>query len=92
MNTWITAQNLAFRYDNETVFTDIHFAVEHGGFTLIVGPNGAGKTTLLRLLAGRRPRERLRLPANRRKLGNAPAVSVSCLSITIKIRHHFPRR
>ena len=52
MNTWITAQNLAFRYDNETVFTDIHFAVEHGGFTLIVGPNGAGKTTLLRLLAG----------------------------------------
>ena len=48
----ITAENLAAGYQNNIVWQDASFAIEHGEFVAIIGPNGAGKTTLFRLLLG----------------------------------------
>jgi heme exporter protein A len=48
----LTAQSLSCRRSGRTIFRDIGFKVEAGGFLLIKGPNGSGKSSLLRLLAG----------------------------------------
>ncbi|MFY9982041.1 MAG: metal ABC transporter ATP-binding protein [Methanoregula sp.] len=48
----ITAENLTAGYQENTVWQDASFAIEHGEFVAIIGPNGSGKTTLFRLLLG----------------------------------------
>jgi heme exporter protein A len=48
----LTVQNLSCRRGGRTVFRDVGFAVESGGFLRVAGPNGSGKSSLLRVLAG----------------------------------------
>jgi ATP-binding cassette subfamily B protein len=42
--------NVSFAYEDESILTDIGFAVEPGETVGLVGPTGAGKTTILKLL------------------------------------------
>lgn len=44
-------EQVSFQYDDESVLTDVSFAVPKGHTVAIVGPSGAGKTTLLELVA-----------------------------------------
>ena len=48
----ITAENLTVGYQDNTVWQDASFSIDHGEFVAIIGPNGSGKTTLFRLLLG----------------------------------------
>jgi zinc/manganese transport system ATP-binding protein len=48
----ITAENLAAGYQDNTVWRNASFAIDHGEFVAVIGPNGSGKTTLFRLLLG----------------------------------------
>jgi len=48
----ITAENLTAGYQDNIVWRDASFAIDHGEFVAIIGPNGSGKTTLFRLLLG----------------------------------------
>ena len=48
----ITVENLAAGYQNNIVWQDANFTIDHGEFVAIIGPNGSGKTTLFRLLLG----------------------------------------
>jgi putative ABC transport system ATP-binding protein len=48
----IKCENLAFSYENETVFTDLNFRVNSGENIALTGPSGRGKSTLLNILAG----------------------------------------
>ena len=48
----ITVENLAAGYQNNIVWQDANFTINHGEFVAIIGPNGLGKTTLFRLLLG----------------------------------------
>jgi len=48
----ITAENLTAGYQDNVVWRDASFAIDHGEFVAIIGPNGSGKTTLFRLLLG----------------------------------------
>ena len=46
----VTYDGVRFAYSEETVLTDVDFAVEGGTTVGVVGPTGAGKSTLLKLL------------------------------------------
>ena len=48
----ITAENLTVGYEDNIVWQDANFTIDHGEFVAIIGPNGSGKTTLFRLLLG----------------------------------------
>jgi zinc/manganese transport system ATP-binding protein len=48
----ITVENLAAGYQNNIVWQDANFTIDHGEFVAVIGPNGSGKTTLFRLLLG----------------------------------------
>ena len=48
----ITVENLAAGYQNNIVWKDANFTIDHGEFVAVIGPNGSGKTTLFRLLLG----------------------------------------
>lgn len=48
----IWCQNLAFRYQEADVFSDVSFHVHKGEFVALTGKNGAGKSTLLKLIVG----------------------------------------
>ncbi len=50
--TGITAKNLTFKYDRDTVINNASFTIPKGGLTVIVGSSGAGKSTILKLLLG----------------------------------------
>ncbi len=39
-------------YQNNIVWQDANFTIDHGEFVAVIGPNGSGKTTLFRLLLG----------------------------------------
>jgi len=48
----ISAENLTVGYEDNTVWQNANFTIDHGEFVAIIGPNGSGKTTLFRLLLG----------------------------------------
>lgn len=50
MRHQILFENVARRYDRETVLNGVSFQVEAGSFCAIVGPSGAGKSTIADLL------------------------------------------
>jgi len=51
-NPIISADNLSFSYNGETVLENVNLAINKDDFVWIVGPNGGGKTTLLKLILG----------------------------------------
>lgn len=48
----ICAEDLAFGYDRDLVFSGCNFRLPKGAFAVITGPSGIGKSTLLKLLLG----------------------------------------
>ena len=46
----VVYDDVSFGYDDETIVSDIDFAVEGGETLALVGPTGAGKSTVLKLL------------------------------------------
>ena len=48
----ITANDLAIRLGERTIWRGATFGIRAGEFVAVLGPNGAGKSTLLRLLLG----------------------------------------
>ncbi|WP_144927192.1 ABC transporter ATP-binding protein [Halorubrum salsamenti] len=46
----VVYDDVSFGYDEETIVSDIDFAVEGGETLALVGPTGAGKSTVLKLL------------------------------------------
>ncbi|MCZ3621789.1 metal ABC transporter ATP-binding protein [Lactobacillus mulieris] len=46
----LTVENLTMKFDEQTVFENLNFALKKGSMTALLGPNGAGKTTLIRIL------------------------------------------
>ncbi len=48
----ITADNVGFSYDGNSIFTGVNFTVNEADRIGLVGENGAGKTTLIRLILG----------------------------------------
>ncbi len=48
----ISANNLSFSYNGETVLENVNLTINENDFVWIVGPNGGGKTTLLKLMLG----------------------------------------
>ncbi|SDB06474.1 heme ABC exporter ATP-binding protein CcmA [Bauldia litoralis] len=48
----LTAEALAARRGDRTVFEDVSFSIGPGDVLAVTGPNGAGKSTLLRIVAG----------------------------------------
>ena len=52
MKEMIAAQNIAFSYAREPIFSHVNFLVGEGDFVALVGANGSGKSTLLRMLLG----------------------------------------
>jgi len=51
-NVAIWCQDLAFRYREAEVFSNVSFHVHRGEFVALTGKNGAGKSTLLKLIVG----------------------------------------
>jgi iron complex transport system ATP-binding protein len=47
----LSGTNLALRYDDVVVSTDLSIDVPDGRVSVLIGPNGSGKSTLLRALA-----------------------------------------
>ncbi|WP_144800074.1 ABC transporter ATP-binding protein [Halorubrum depositum] len=46
----VVYDDVSFGYDEETIVSDVDFAVEGGETLALVGPTGAGKSTVLKLL------------------------------------------
>ncbi|MBI4119772.1 MAG: metal ABC transporter ATP-binding protein [Parcubacteria group bacterium] len=53
----LEVNNLAVRFDDETILQDISFSLNRGEAAALIGPNGAGKTVLFRALLGLIPHE-----------------------------------
>ncbi|KIL44423.1 metal ABC transporter ATP-binding protein [Jeotgalibacillus soli] len=54
----IEVKGVHYRYDRESVLSDINLTVPKGAFLGVVGPNGSGKSTLLKVILGLlKPRE-----------------------------------
>jgi zinc/manganese transport system ATP-binding protein len=48
----VNAENLALRFGERELFSDLDFVLERSEFLAVLGPNGAGKTSLVRILLG----------------------------------------
>lgn len=46
----VELKNVAFNYNNKTIFNNLNIKINSGDKILITGPTGSGKTTLLRLI------------------------------------------
>ena len=44
----VTCQNVSLSYENNTVLSELSFAVNSGDYFCIVGENGSGKSTLIK--------------------------------------------
>ena len=51
----LEARELSFGYEDQSVLTEVSFAIGAGELVALIGPNGSGKTTLLKLLLGLLP-------------------------------------
>lgn len=51
-NPIISANNLSFSYNGNTVLENVNLTINENDFVWVVGPNGGGKTTLLKLFLG----------------------------------------
>lgn len=49
-NDVLSVEGLSKAFDNQTLFSDIHFEVKRGEHIAVIGDNGTGKTTLLKIL------------------------------------------
>lgn len=52
MSAVISAQGLALRFGERTLWESLDFELERGEFLAVLGPNGTGKTSLIRILLG----------------------------------------
>jgi iron complex transport system ATP-binding protein len=50
--SFLSVQNLRFRYDRDDVLSDVTFDIHGGEILAVLGPNASGKTTLLKNMAG----------------------------------------
>lgn len=48
----IKFDNVSYRYDENTVLTDINFEIKPGQVVALVGENGSGKSTIVKLASG----------------------------------------
>ncbi len=48
----IKATDISKKFNERTVFENIHFEIASGESLAITGPNGSGKTTLIRIISG----------------------------------------
>ncbi len=60
----VEAKDLAKRYGEKQVFSEVNFTIERGDRIALVGVNGAGKSTLIKLLDRRRTAHRGRAEAS----------------------------
>lgn len=51
-NNLLGLNKISLSFGENTIFSDLDFAVETGEFVAVIGPSGCGKTTLLNLFAG----------------------------------------
>jgi len=51
-NPIISANNISFSYNGDTVLENVNLTINKDDLVWIVGPNGGGKTTLLKLIIG----------------------------------------
>src|SRR5690606_61693 len=57
----IALHDVAVRFGQQEVLSDIHLALHSGRITTLIGPNGAGKSTLARVILGIVPPSRGRV-------------------------------
>ena len=50
--SFLSINNVSFKYKNIPVIKNFSLDVEEGSFTTLLGSSGCGKTTLLRLISG----------------------------------------
>jgi ATP-binding cassette subfamily F protein 3 len=48
----LAIEDLAIKFDDETLFSKINFLIRHGERVGLIGPNGAGKSVIFRLVLG----------------------------------------
>lgn len=48
----LEVKNLSYKYNHQTVFEGIDFALDRGDYLWVIGPNGSGKTTLMKTILG----------------------------------------
>ena len=48
----LTLNNIAKRFNGQTIIPGLDLTIHHGEFIALVGPSGCGKSTLLRMIAG----------------------------------------
>jgi iron complex transport system ATP-binding protein len=48
----LSVSNISYKYQKDTVLTDVSFELQKGDYCAIIGTNGSGKTTLLNIISG----------------------------------------
>ena len=55
----LVLENIAKRYGDKSILSEISLAIPKGSIVSILGPSGCGKTTLLNLILGLVPSTRM---------------------------------